>query len=138
MKHTRTARNTKNTSKGHSTKHIIIGLVYANWCGHCQALKPEWDMFKKNLKMDKKLANKCGIFEVEDADTMKDNKIKKINNKVNGGELQVNGFPTLFKIVGGNIEYYNGERSANSLLEWAKTSTQTGGKTRKNRKTRKN
>jgi len=95
-------------------------------------------MFKKNLKMDKKLANKCGIFEVEDADTMKDNKIKKINKKVNGGELQVNGFPTLFKIVGGNIEYYNGERSANSLLEWAKSSTQTGGKTRKNRKTRKN
>jgi len=138
MKHTRTARNTKNTRKRHSTKHIIIGLVYANWCGHCQALKPEWDMFKKNLKMDKKLANKCGIFEVEDADTMKDNKIKKINKKVNGGELQVNGFPTLFKIVGGNIEYYNGERSANSLLEWAKSSTQTGGKTRKNRKTRKN
>jgi len=131
-------KHTKNTIKRQSAKPVIIGLVYANWCGHCQALKPEWDMFKKNLKMDKKLANKCGIFEVEDADTMKDIKIKKISKKVNGGEVRVDGFPTLFKIVGGNIEYYNGERSANSLLEWAKSSTQTGGKTRKNRKTRKN
>jgi len=128
----------KHTRKRQSAKQIIIGLVYANWCGHCQSLKPEWDMFKKNLKIDKKLASKCGVFEVEDSDIMKDSKIKKISKKVKGGEVQVNGFPTLFKIVGGNIEYYNGERSANSLLEWAKLSNQNGGKTRKNRKTRKN
>lgn len=144
MKHTRTARNatTKRTTikprKEHSTKPIILGLIYANWCGHCQSLKPEWDMFKQNLKLDKKLANKCDIFELEDSDTLKDNKIAKISKKVNGGEVQVNGFPTLFKISGGNIEYYNGERSANSLLEWAKTHNQNGGKTRKNRKTKKN
>ena len=127
----------KHTRKRHSAKPTIIGLIYANWCGHCQALKPEWDMFKRNLKMDKKLANKCGIFEVEDGDAMKDTKIKKISKKVKGGELQVNGFPTLFKISGGNIEYYNGERNATSLLDWAKLSNQNGGKTRKNRKTMK-
>ena len=138
MKHTRTARNTKNTSKGHSTKHIIIGLVYANWCGHCQALKPEWDMFKKNLKMDKKLASKCGIFEVEDSDILKDIKIKKIRKKVKGGEVRIDGFPTLFKIFGGNIEYYSGQRNSTSLLNWSKSSIQNGGKTRKNRKTLKN
>jgi thiol-disulfide isomerase/thioredoxin len=128
----------KHTRKRQSAKQIIIGLVYANWCGHCQSLKPEWDMFKKNLKIDKKLASKCGVFEVEDSDIMKDSKIKKISKKVNGGEVHVDGFPTLFKIVGGNIEYYNGERSANSLLEWAKLSNQNGGKTRKNRKYAKN
>jgi len=128
----------KHTKKRHSSKPTIIGLIYANWCGHCQALKPEWDMFKKNLKMDKKLASKCGIFEVEDGDSMKDMKIKKISKKVKGGELSVDGFPTLFKISGGNIEYYSGERNSNALLNWSKSSVQYGGKTRKNRKTSKN
>ena len=47
----------KHTKKRHSAKPVIIGLIYANWCGHCQALKPEWNTFKKNLKMDKKLAS---------------------------------------------------------------------------------
>jgi thiol-disulfide isomerase/thioredoxin len=54
MKHTRTARNTKNTSKGHSTKHIIIGLVYANWCGHCKTLAPEWKKLTNTLKSEYK------------------------------------------------------------------------------------
>jgi thiol-disulfide isomerase/thioredoxin len=96
----------KHTKKRHSAKPVIIGLIYANWCGHCQALKPEWNTFKNNLKMDKKLASKCGIFEVEDSDSLKDFKIKKISKKVKGGELRIDGFPTLFKISGGNIEYY--------------------------------
>jgi thiol-disulfide isomerase/thioredoxin len=132
MKHTK-----KHTSKRHSAKPVVIGLIYADWCGHCQALKPEWDMFKKNLNMDKKLANKCDIFDVEDSDTLKDIKIKNISKKVKGGEVRVDGFPTLFKIVGGNIEYYSGERNSSALLEWAKSSIQKGGKTRKHRKTNK-
>jgi thiol-disulfide isomerase/thioredoxin len=132
MKHTK-----KHTNKRHSAKPVVIGLIYADWCGHCQALKPEWDMFKKNLNMDKKLASKCGIFEVEDGDTLKDIKIKNISKKVKGGEVHVDGFPTLFKIVGGNIEYYSGERNSSALLEWAKSSIQKGGNTRKHRKTNK-
>lgn len=128
----------KHTKKRHSAKPVIIGLIYANWCGHCQALKPEWNTFKKNLKMDKKLASKCGIFEVEDSDSMKDIKIKKLNKKLRGGEVSVDGFPTLFKIFGGNIEYYSGERNSSSLLNWSKSTIQNGGKTRKNRKTLKN
>ena len=31
-------------------KKILIGKVYANWCGHCQHLKPEWLKMKKELK----------------------------------------------------------------------------------------
>jgi hypothetical protein len=88
--------------------------------------------------MDKKLASKCGIFEVEDGDLLKDVKIKKISKKLKGGEVRVDGFPTLFKIFGGNIEYYSGQRNSSSLLNWSKSYIQNGGKTRKNRKTLKN
>ena len=76
------------------------------------------------------------IFELEDSDKNKDSKLKSVNNKINGGSLQVNGFPTLFKISNGKVEYYNGERSLDALLKWANRTFTYGGKTRKNRSNR--
>ena len=34
----------RSTEKHRSSKPITIGLVYAEWCGHCQALKPDWKL----------------------------------------------------------------------------------------------
>ena len=122
----------KHTRKRHKHKPVIIGLVYAEWCGHCKSLKPEWEAFKSAVKKDHNLSNKCGIFEVEDSDSMKSVKLSKMNKKLKGGEIQVNGFPTLFKISGGGVEYFQGgERNAATLLEWARqTPAYTGGKRR--------
>uniref|UniRef100_A0A6C0HAV1 Thioredoxin domain-containing protein n=1 Tax=viral metagenome TaxID=1070528 RepID=A0A6C0HAV1_9ZZZZ len=127
----------RGTEKQKSSKPITIGLVYAEWCGHCQALKPEWEKLKETLSKNKK----CNIFEVEDSDVNKDAKLKSVGKKINGGSIQVNGFPTLFKILNGNVEYYNGERTFDALLKWANRTFSYGGKTRKNRRnqvTRKN
>jgi thiol-disulfide isomerase/thioredoxin len=122
------------TRKQHKHKPVIIGLVYADWCGHCNALKPEWEAFKTAVKKDRKLSNKCSVFEVEDSDSMKSAKLASMNKRIKGGEIQVNGFPTLFKISGGEVQYFQGGlRNAATLLEWAKQSSPyTGGK-RKNK-----
>ena len=122
------------TRKQHKHKPVIIGLVYAEWCGHCKELKPEWEAFKTAVKKDRKLSNKCGIFEVEDSDSMKSAKLASMNKKIKGGEIQVNGFPTLFKISNGEVQYFQGGlRNAATLLEWARqTPAYTGGK-RKNK-----
>ena len=122
----------RGTEKHTSSKPITIGLVYAEWCGHCQSLKPDWNKLKHSLSSKKKF----NIFELEDSDKNKDSKLKSVSKKINGGSLQVNGFPTLFKISNGKVEYYNGERSLDALLKWANRTFTYGGKTRKNRSNR--
>ena len=122
----------RGTEKHTSSKPITIGLVYAEWCGHCQSLKPIWKQLKHSLSSKKKF----NIFELEDSDKNKDTKLKSVSKKINGGSLQVNGFPTLFKISNGKVEYYNGERSLDALLKWANRTFTYGGKTRKNRSNR--
>jgi len=122
----------RGTEKHKSSKPITVGLVYAEWCGHCQALKPIWKQLKQSLSTNPKF----NIFELEDSDVNKESKLKSVSKKTHGGSIQVNGFPTLFKILNGKVEYYNGERTLDALLKWANRTFSYGGKTRKNRSNR--
>jgi hypothetical protein len=94
---------------------ITVGLIHASWCGHCQALKPEWKKMKKGMH-----GTNCNYLEIEDSDPHKDRKIAHVNSRLKGEKLVANGYPTVFKIRGGNLEYYQGERSAPALQQWFK------------------
>ena len=122
----------RGTEKRKSSKPVTIGLVYAEWCGHCKSLKPIW----KELKHAVSPSKNFNIFELEDSDKNKEAKLKSVSKKINGGSLQINGFPTLFTILNGKVEYYNGERTLDALLKWANRTFSYGGKTRKNRSNR--
>tara|TARA_Y100000816_G_C26106114_1_gene587937 strand:- start:2283 stop:3782 length:1500 start_codon:yes stop_codon:yes gene_type:complete len=113
----------------------IIGLAYANWCPHCTSLKPHWDTMKQNLSSD------CRVIEVEESDFNKQNKIDEINHELKGdSELQIHGYPTMFKINNGKIDYYNGERDVKSMSLFFDGSkkTQKKNKTKKGKKSKKN
>ena len=109
----------RKTLKNYNKKpKIIIGLIYANWCGHCESLKPEWKIMKNKIKSSK-IGNKHHFFEIEDSDIQKDKKINKINMHIKGGsKLKVEGYPTIFKLKGGNLEYYKGGRNSNEMYNW--------------------
>jgi len=93
---------------------VIVGKVYANWCGHCQNLKPEWARMK--TKIHKKRGKKHIVYaEVEEKEI--GTKLRNIENR-NNVEIAVNGYPTLFKIVGGKVEYYNGNRESQQMADW--------------------
>jgi thiol-disulfide isomerase/thioredoxin len=121
----RTAHRHKKTRGGRSRRHhhtvrnskpaITVGLIYANWCTHCQHLKPEWKKMKKGMR-----GMNCHYLEVEDADPNKDRKIADVNSRLKGEKLVANGYPTIFRIKGGNLEYYQGERTAPALQQWFK------------------
>jgi thiol-disulfide isomerase/thioredoxin len=104
----------------------IIGKVYANWCGHCQALKPEWNKMKSLINKDANIE----IVEIEENENEKLNKLKE-----RFPELQINGYPTVFKIhPNKQIEYYTGNRLSFDMKKWATEKN----KTIKNRKSVKN
>jgi thiol-disulfide isomerase/thioredoxin len=113
---------------------IIVGKVYADWCGHCQALKPKWEQLKRILPK-----GRVQTVEIEEAETDKRAQFEKTHKKT----INVSGYPTIFKIVNGKIEYYTGPREPEDMKRWVlsttpkKTFRQTRRKSRGKKRTRK-
>jgi hypothetical protein len=114
---TRQTRNKKTNRKSrHNTGgKKVVGKIYSNGCGHCVALEKPWQDVTNKLK--------GGNVVVKDIEASNmDNELKKLNNTYLGGNtqkvsLQV-GFPTIYKINGGNVSYYEGNRDTEPILSW--------------------
>ena len=115
----------------HKPKNIIIGKIFADWCGHCTTLKPEWEKMKKQIKLNMGRALKnVNIEFVEFGDTEENKKMgkqidsmidefnQKYGNTMNQ-KLSHSGFPTIFKLCNNKIEYYNGERISDKMYKWS-------------------
>ena len=113
---------------------IIIGKVYADWCGHCQTLKPKWEQLKEILPK-----GRVQTIEIEETETDKRAEFEKKYKKT----INVRGYPTIFKIVNNKIEYYSGPREPEDMKRWVlstpnkKTFRQTRRKSRGKKRTRK-
>lgn len=98
---------------------VVVGKIYANWCGHCKELEPEWENVM--TRMDSYINNNQIKFE-EIEQTEEDTKLPLLNNTyLNGSAQKVAlqaGYPTIFCIKNNAVEYYNGQRNANSIYEW--------------------
>lgn len=126
-------RTHKNTKTSKYKKTICVGKIFAEWCGHCKTLEPEWDNMKKMIKKNKKgLKNiKFDFCEIGDTEQNKmngqtvDSLLIETNkyyfpNQEQNVEIQ-GGFPTLFKICGKNLEYYSGSRTTKEMYKWYTT-----------------
>jgi thiol-disulfide isomerase/thioredoxin len=114
-----------------SAKNILhVGKIYADWCGHCISLKPEWAKMKNDMKLalGRSIKN-AHIQFVEIGDTPKnkskgltvDGMVTKYNNttlKNSSDKLKSEGFPTIFKVLNGKLQYYTGKRDAGSMYSW--------------------
>ena len=112
---------------------ITLGLVYAEWCGHCQTLKPEWAKMKDVISANDKLREQCEILEIESSEPTMNDKIGKINADLFGEKLEIIGYPTIFLKKDGKLEKYEGMRSSDDLLSWVNskaTEKTLGGKRR--------
>ena len=81
-----------------------IIFVYADWCGHCNAFKPEWEKFEGWCKNN-------GV---------KAQKIEGDKNQALCEKHQIQGFPTILKLdsSGNKVAEYNGARSSEGLIEF--------------------
>ena len=124
----RTTKNNKQHLKrkirggDNTTEPIVVGLVYANWCPHCTEMKPKWNKMKTELQGD----NHYNVIEIEADQPDKQERIAELEKKLNGKTIDAAGYPTIFKINNGEVEYYDGERSANEMKSWV-TGGQDGG-----------
>lgn len=111
---------------------IILGLIHAEWCGHCKNLQPHW----KELTNDLKNNNQIQIVSIEASDSDKETKLSELNAKITDGneKLQENGYPTVFLIQDGKLIYNNNDRTYESLSKWVKNYTSQRGGKRSDRK----
>ena len=106
-----------------SSKQVFVGRLHANWCIHCKSLKPEWAKMKKILSKTK---DKYRFVSIEQSKEARD--LERLNKYLGLVEdekkVQMKeGYPTIFKVVDGVVEYYNGPRMTQNLVNWVKETT---------------
>ena len=117
-------------------------IVHAAWCGHCKAImEPKEDGKSIWEEAKEKIGSKCIVEEYEE--TKDETKIADLKNEY--ADLSIDGFPTIFKINNGKIEYFKDKPTADGIYNFAigeqassnedMLSIQNGGKRKSKRKT---
>lgn len=110
-KRLKSKRNTKKRRSfffGGNDKTIIVKF-WAKWCGHCTSLAPIWDEVKKSIKNDIEFVSiEEGVMQSE---------ILKYAALVDE-KINVEGFPTIIKIINKSVQYYRGNRDKDSMTKW--------------------
>ena len=76
-------------------------LFYADWCGHCKKVKPEWEKAEKKAKGNM-IKIDCSGKEGKSADLM--------------AKYNVEGFPTIIVFQDGEPTEYDGGRTEDDFL----------------------
>lgn len=104
-------------------KKGFVMLVYANWCGHCQRMKPAWENVKMNAQ------NQENIVQIEESAM---NALRQ-NNSTLGSIIEriVVGYPTVVYIhsiePNNTLKYitFRGTRDQESIEDFVKKSSKT-------------
>ncbi|KAB1226373.1 Protein disulfide isomerase-like 1-4 [Morella rubra] len=84
-------------------RHVMVEF-YAPWCGHCQALAPEYATAATELKGEDVALAKV--------DATEENELAQ--------EYDVQGFPTVLFFVDGVHKPYTGQRNKDAIVTWIK------------------
>jgi len=96
---------------------------YADWCGHCQDLKPKWNIMTSHLK------NTPGSGLIA---SVPENMISSVNC-----DNEVPGFPIIRYMEGGKkLKDYSGKREVKDLEKFVKSALGKGSKKKKNKSKR--
>ncbi|KAL3520673.1 hypothetical protein ACH5RR_018822 [Cinchona calisaya] len=94
-----------------NNKYVMVEF-YAPWCGHCQALAPEYAAAATELKKEEEKVVLAKVDATEESNL--------------GQKYEIQGFPTVFFFVEGIHKPYSGQRSREAIVTWVKKKTGPG------------
>ena len=103
--------NNKNVNllNNNLNKGLWLVWFFADWCGHCKTMVPEWSNLKKNNCHSLNLAK------------VRDDYVSQINN-----DTPVQGYPTIILYKNGElVGIHNGERTSDSFNDYVKNNIST-------------
>lgn len=100
---------------------IVVGKIYAKWCGHCQSMSDDWDALED--RVDKKVYIVLNTEESEIPGRV--DEINQIYLKDSDEKLVASGYPTIYRIENQQLKYYGGDRNTDAMYDWFVT--QKGG-----------
>lgn len=89
-------------------RYVMVEF-YAPWCGHCQALTPEYAAAATELKGEVVLA-----------------KVDATEESELGQKYEIQGFPTVYFFIDGVHKDYSGQRTKDAIVSWVKKKTGPG------------
>lgn len=89
-------------------RYVMVEF-YAPWCGHCQALAPEYAAAATELKGEVVLA-----------------KVDATEESELGQKYEIQGFPTVYFFIDGVHKDYSGQRTKEAIVSWVKKKTGPG------------
>ncbi|KAL2332041.1 hypothetical protein Fmac_019622 [Flemingia macrophylla] len=92
------------------SNRFVMVEFYAPWCGHCQALAPEYAAAATELKAEGVVLAKVDATEESEL----------------GQQYDVQGFPTVYFFIDGIHKPYNGQRTKDAIVAWIKKKTGPG------------
>jgi len=110
---------TKANKPHESAKPIMIGFVYADWCGHCQNFKPVWQQLKQKFDYP------GSMYSMEAIDSAKlPGSLDAVRQRYHATIDDPQGYPHIFRVQrGGTAEVYSGgERTFANMSKWIKAS----------------
>ncbi len=98
---------TVNDFNTHTKKGYWIVLYYADWCHHCQMMKPEWNKFVDKMKSNKDI----NVAEIESQ------YLKQVDPS---HQNNVRGFPSIISCNNGKkITDFSGSRTSQEITSFA-------------------
>ncbi|KAL7228691.1 hypothetical protein ACSBR2_007404 [Camellia fascicularis] len=91
-----------------NNRYVMVEF-YAPWCGHCQALTPEYAAAATELKGEVVLA-----------------KVDATEESELGQKYEIQGFPTVYFFIDGVHKDYSGQRTKDAIVSWVKKKTGPG------------
>jgi len=93
---------------GSLSKPLIFGRVYWNECGHCKRMDPYWGNLKQRLRTT---VPSHEMFDVE-RDQFDENSNKIHSFLKPSSRLEIDGYPTMFRIDNGDLSYFDHDKHA--------------------------